>query len=169
MWMNPGQGRSLSTLCGKLCGSDTPFVHSPGGDGNGAAVSTTSRADDLQEIWQVVLSNLLNDASITAHQKGFLTLAVPKALVEGQLVVLSVRNELTRTTLETHLREPLAREFSAALGHDVTFAIAVDPALDVPVPLPQDAAEATPAPGIPAVPAPASDPSAAEPLSLIHI
>ena len=126
-------------------------------------MSTTSRADDLQEIWQVVLSNLLNDASITAHQKGFLTLAVPKALVEGQLVVLSVRNELTRTTLETHLREPLAREFSAALGHDVTFAIAVDPALDVPVPLPQDAAEATPAPGIPAVPAPASDPSAAEP------
>ncbi|MGW9825854.1 chromosomal replication initiator protein [Brevibacterium pityocampae] len=101
-------------------------------------MSNPSTSDDLHEIWQVVLSNLLNDPTITAHQKGFLSLAVPKALVEGQLVVLSVRNDLTRTTLETHLREPLAREFSTALGHDVTFAIAVDPALDVPAPLPPE-------------------------------
>ncbi len=81
---------------------------------------------ELGATWEQVLANLLQDPGITRGQKGFLSLAEPKALVQGQLVVLSVPNELTRNTIETQLREPLAREFSAALGHDVAFAIAVE-------------------------------------------
>ncbi|MCQ9389512.1 chromosomal replication initiator protein DnaA [Brevibacterium sp. 50QC2O2] len=87
---------------------------------------------DLAAVWQEVRSNLFKDESITAHQKGFLSLAQPKAFAGDQLVVLAVRNDLTRTTLETSLREPLAREFERVLGHQVSFAIAVEPDLNVP-------------------------------------
>ena len=92
----------------------------------GLIVSDQAANEQLGDIWEDVRANLLQDDSITRGQKGFLSLAEPKALVNDQLVVLSVPNELTRTTIETHLREPLAREFSQALGHDVAFAIAVE-------------------------------------------
>ncbi|WP_442864236.1 chromosomal replication initiator protein DnaA [Brevibacterium sp. BRM-1] len=109
-------------------------------------VSEDSDRGELAETWEQVLANLLGDSGITRGQKGFLSLAEPKALVQGQLVVLSVPNELTRNTIETQLREPLAREFSAALGHDVAFAIAVEEQSDVPPPARTQASAAPEAP-----------------------
>nr|WP_278189811.1 chromosomal replication initiator protein DnaA [Brevibacterium sp. ZH18] len=73
------------------------------------------------------------DDSLTAHQRGFLSLALPKALVDNALVLLAVRDEHTRRTIETRLLAPLTREFSKVLGFDVTFGFVVDPELDVPI------------------------------------
>ena len=88
-------------------------------------------SDNLTAIWSTVKERLEADPALSAHQKGFLPLAVPKALVGEDMVVLSVQNKLTRSTLETYLRKPLAEAFSHALGRPVTFAIAVDPDMTV--------------------------------------
>lgn len=90
-------------------------------------------SEHLLSTWHTVLANLLNNPAITAQQKGFLQLAVPKGMVGDSLVVLSVRDDHTRATLERNLREPLAHEFSTVLGHDVSFAIAVEPDLEPPL------------------------------------
>ncbi|WP_344306168.1 chromosomal replication initiator protein DnaA [Brevibacterium samyangense] len=110
------------------------------------------------ELWRTVLAQLQNDPGINAHQKGFLSLAVPKALVGGNLVVLSVRDELTRSTFEKNLRGPLSREFSAALGQDVTFAIAVEPDLEVPLSVSDPHTSAAARAPRPEAPEPALDP-----------
>ena len=86
----------------------------------------------LQTIWQEVLTALMADPAIHARHKGFLALAVPTALVGDELIVLSVRNDLTRKTLEVDLRDRLQEEFSRALGKTVTFAIALDENLELP-------------------------------------
>ncbi|RAD59917.1 chromosomal replication initiation protein, partial [Burkholderia multivorans] len=62
--------------------------------------------------WQTVVSTLDQDADLTRHQKSFLSLALPKALVDNPLVLLAVRDEHSRRTIETRLLEPLTREFS---------------------------------------------------------
>lgn len=83
--------------------------------------------------WQTVVSTLDQDADLTRHQKSFLYLALPKALVDNALVLLAVRDEHSRRTIETRLLEPLTREFSKVIGFDVTFGFVVDPELDVPI------------------------------------
>ncbi|MBR7539520.1 hypothetical protein KC221_25385, partial [Mycobacterium tuberculosis] len=80
-----------------------------------------------------VVSTLDQDADLTRHQKSFLYLALPKALVDNALVLLAVRDEHSRRTIETRLLEPLTREFSKVIGFDVTFGFVVDPELDVPI------------------------------------
>ncbi|MGO2862546.1 MAG: chromosomal replication initiator protein DnaA [Brevibacterium sp.] len=89
--------------------------------------------NELISQWRTVVSTLDQDADLSAHQKGFLSLAVPKALVDNALVLLAVRDEHTRRTIETRLLGPLTREFSKVLGFDVTFGFVVDPELDVPI------------------------------------
>lgn len=89
--------------------------------------------NELISQWRTVVSTLDQDADLSAHQKGFLSLAVPKALVDNALVLLAVRDEHTRRTIETRLLGPLTREFSRVLGFDVTFGFVVDPELDVPI------------------------------------
>lgn len=42
--------------------------------------------EHLLTTWHTVLANLLNNPTITAQQKGFLQLAVPKAMVGDNLV-----------------------------------------------------------------------------------
>ncbi|NUL59670.1 chromosomal replication initiator protein DnaA [Brevibacterium luteolum] len=121
--------------------------------------------EHLLTTWHTVLANLLNNPTITAQQKGFLQLAVPKAMVGDNLVVLSVRDDLTRSTLERNLREPLASEFSSVLGHEVSFAIAIEPDLDPPLATresPVDSPVETPA-AEPAAPAATAAPAASAP------
>lgn len=89
--------------------------------------------NELISQWRTVVSTLDKDDSLTAHQRGFLSLALPKALVDNALVLLAVRDEHTRRTIETRLLAPLNREFSKVLGFDVTFGFVVDPELDVPI------------------------------------
>lgn len=89
--------------------------------------------NELISRWYTVVSNLEKDPDLTAHQKGFLSLAVPKALVDNALVLLAVRDEHTRRTIETRLLVPLTSEFSKVLGFEVTFGFVVDPELDVPI------------------------------------
>ena len=115
--------------------------------------------EHLLTTWHTVLANLLNNPTITAQQKGFLQLAVPKAMVGDNLVVLSVRDDLTRSTLERNLREPLAAEFSSVLGHDVSFAIAIEPDLDPPLATRESPGE-TPAETSPAEPTGPATPAA---------
>ena len=123
----------------------------------------------LQEIWQAVLNALMADPAIQARHKGFLALAVPTALVGDELIVLSVRNDLTRKTLEVDLRDRLQEEFSRALGKSVTFAIALDENLELPgdnEPVEDDSTDSA-APAAPPAPAPrapiGSQPPAAAP------
>ena len=123
----------------------------------------------LQEIWQEVLNALMADPAIQARHKGFLALAVPTALVGDELIVLSVRNDLTRKTLEVDLRGRLQEEFSRALGKSVTFAIALDENLELPgdnEPVEDDSTD-SPVPAAPPAPAPrapvGSQPPAAAP------
>ncbi|OFT91015.1 chromosomal replication initiator protein DnaA [Brevibacterium sp. HMSC24B04] len=124
----------------------------------------------LQEIWQAVLNALMADPAIQARHKGFLALAVPTALVGDELIVLSVRNDLTRKTLEVDLRDRLQEEFSRALGKSVTFAIALDENLELPgdnEPVEDDSTDSA-APAEPPAPAPrapiGSQPPAAAPI-----
>ncbi len=100
--------------------------------------------NELISQWRTVVSTLEQDAGLSAHQKGFLFLALPKALVDNALVLLAVRDEHTRRTIETRLREPLTREFSRVLGFDVTFGFVVEPDLDVPIRFEELIGEPTP-------------------------
>ncbi|RBP67249.1 chromosomal replication initiator protein DnaA [Brevibacterium sanguinis] len=100
--------------------------------------------NELISRWRTVVSTLEQDENLSAHQRGFLLLALPKALVDNSLVVLAVRDEHTRRTIETRLREPLTREFSKVLGFDVTFGFVVEPDLDVPVQFEELIGEPTP-------------------------
>ena len=86
----------------------------------------------------------------------------------GALVLLAVRDEHSRRTIETRLLEPLTREFSKVIGFDVTFGFVVDPELDVPIRFdeliddasaePSTAAETTAPTASDAAPAPARRP-----------
>nr|WP_276584514.1 chromosomal replication initiator protein DnaA [Brevibacterium permense] len=93
------------------------------------------------------------DPDLTSHQKGFLSLAVPKALVDNALILLAVREEHTRRTIETRLLGPLTREFSKVLGFEVTFGFVVDPELDVPIRFEELIGEPTPGTQVPIDPA----------------
>ena len=105
--------------------------------------------NELISRWRTVVSNLEKDPDLTSHQKGFLSLAVPKALVDNALVLLAVRDEHTRRTIETRLLGPLTREFSKVLGFEVTFGFVVDPELDVPIRFEDLIGEPTPGPQVP--------------------
>nr|WP_252199885.1 chromosomal replication initiator protein DnaA [Brevibacterium sp. RIT 803] len=100
---------------------------------NGGRLTVSNSKNELISQWRTVVSTLDQDPSLTAHQRGFLSLAVPKALVDNALVLLAVRDEHTRRTIETRLLGPLTREFSHVLGFEVTFGFVVDPELDVPI------------------------------------
>lgn len=99
--------------------------------------------------WHTVVSNLEQDPDLTSHQKGFLSLALPKALVDNALILLAVRDEHTRRTIETRLLGPLTREFSKVLGFEVTFGFVVDPELDVPIRFEDLIGESTPGTQVP--------------------
>lgn len=105
--------------------------------------------NELISRWRTVVSTLDQDPELTAHQKGFLSLAVPKALVDNALVLLAVRDEHTRRTIETRLLDPLTREFSKVLGFEVSFGFVVDPELDVPIRFEDLIGEPTPGTQIP--------------------
>ena len=105
--------------------------------------------NELISRWRTVVSTLDQDPELTAHQKGFLSLAVPKALVDNALVLLAVRDEHTRRTIETRLLGPLTREFSKVLGFEVTFGFVVDPELDVPIRFEDLIGEPTPGTPVP--------------------
>ncbi|WP_169250777.1 chromosomal replication initiator protein DnaA [Brevibacterium sp. 'Marine'] len=105
--------------------------------------------NELISRWRTVVSNLEKDPDLTSHQKGFLSLAVPKALVDNALVLLAVRDEHTRRTIETRLLGPLTREFSKVLEFEVTFGFVVDPELDVPIRFEDLIGEPTPGPQVP--------------------
>lgn len=96
-------------------------------------VTVSNSKNELISRWRTVVSTLDQDPELTAHQKGFLYLAIPKALVDNALVLLAVRDEHSRRTIETRLLSPLTREFSKVLGFDVTFGFVVEPELDVPI------------------------------------
>ncbi|PAK94801.1 chromosomal replication initiator protein DnaA [Brevibacterium casei] len=133
----------------------------------GSTVSNSK--NELIGQWQTVVSTLDQDADLTRHQKSFLYLALPKALVDNALVLLAVRDEHSRRTIETRLLEPLTREFSKVIGFDVTFGFVVDPELDVPIRFdeliddasaePSTAAETTAPTASDAAPAPAPAPA----------
>jgi chromosomal replication initiator protein len=112
-------------------------------------VTVSNSKNELISRWRTVVSTLDRDPELTAHQKGFLSLAVPKALVDNALVLLAVRDEHTRRTIETRLLGPLTREFSKVLGFDVTFGFVVDPELDVPIRFEDLIGESTPGPQVP--------------------
>lgn len=105
--------------------------------------------NELISRWHTVVSNLEQDPGLSSHQKGFLSLAVPKALVDNALVLLAVRDEHTRRTIETRLLGPLTREFSKVLGFEVTFGFVVDPELDVPIRFEELIGEPTPGAQVP--------------------
>ncbi|MGO0605206.1 chromosomal replication initiator protein DnaA [Brevibacterium linens] len=108
--------------------------------------------NELISRWRTVVSNLEQDPDLSSHQKGFLSLAVPKALVDNALILLAVREEHTRRTIETRLLGPLTREFSKVLGFDVTFGFVVDPELDVPIRFEDLIGEPTPGTQVPVDP-----------------
>ncbi|GAA1527873.1 chromosomal replication initiator protein DnaA [Brevibacterium permense] len=105
--------------------------------------------NELISRWHTVVSNLEQDPDLTSHQKGFLSLALPKALVDNALILLAVRDEHTRRTIETRLLGPLTREFSKVLGFEVTFGFVVDPELDVPIRFEELIGEPTPGAQVP--------------------
>lgn len=109
--------------------------------------------NELISRWHTVVSNLEKDPGLSSHQKGFLSLAVPKALVDNALILLAVREEHTRRTIETRLLGPLTREFSKVLGFEVTFGFVVDPELDVPIRFEELIGEPTPGTQVPIDPA----------------
>jgi chromosomal replication initiator protein len=112
-------------------------------------VTVSNSKNELISRWRTVVSNLEEDPDLTSHQKGFLSLALPKALVDNALVLLAVRDEHTRRTIETRLLGPLTREFSKVLGFEVTFGFVVDPELDVPIRFEDLIGEPTPGTPVP--------------------
>ncbi|MFP7761817.1 chromosomal replication initiator protein DnaA [Marisediminicola sp. LYQ85] len=88
----------------------------------------TDGAEEIQGIWQSVLTSLRSDERITPQLQGFLSLVEPKGVMAGTLY-LEVPNDLTRGMLEQRIRLPLLNAI-ADLGDDNTvanFAIVVNP------------------------------------------
>jgi chromosomal replication initiator protein len=126
-------------------------------------VTVSNSKNELISRWRTVVSTLDQDPELTAHQKGFLSLAVPKALVDNALVLLAVRDEHTRRTIETRLLGPLTREFSKVLGFDVTFGFVVDPELDVPIRFEDLIGEPSPGPQVPIDPVTSTSATGSQP------
>jgi len=88
-----------------------------------------SRPTALQNTWNGVVNEINQSGAVTSaftpHQRAFLNLARPLALVEG-VAVLAVPNQYVKDFIETELSGTICQELSAKLGRSYTLAITVD-------------------------------------------
>ncbi|MDR2381351.1 MAG: hypothetical protein LBE08_09305, partial [Bifidobacteriaceae bacterium] len=84
--------------------------------------------DDIKQVWSAAVDSLVNSGRITGSDFGYTALVSPVGLL-GETVLLAVASAYTKDHLETKLRGPLTEALSEASGHQVNFAVTVDPAL----------------------------------------
>jgi len=62
--------------------------------------------EQVQSIWESLVTTLSSDYRITPQMVGFISLAEPKGIL-GETLYLEVPNDLTRSMIETRLSEPI--------------------------------------------------------------
>lgn len=93
---------------------------------------------DLPQAWALAMDGFRTDDRVTASNLGFLRHTHPLGLLDGT-ALLAVPDDLTRSVIESRVRETVVEALSAHLGRPVRLAISVDPSVaDLP---PSTAAE----------------------------
>ncbi len=87
--------------------------------------SVTMAVDDLDAAWRELLSDL------PSSQRAWLAASAP-VTVHGTTVIVAVKDDFTRSQLETRLRPQLEESLSRTLGREVRLAVTVEPQLQVP-------------------------------------
>ena len=83
----------------------------------------------IAEIWTAVLNSLVLSGELAGQSYGYVSLAKPLALV-GDTVLLAVGYPHAKEYLENQVAETLRRALTEICGHEVGFAVTVDPALE---------------------------------------
>ena len=83
---------------------------------------------DVQPLWLDLVNRLGNDDRMTPSNMGFLSLVVPKGIIE-QTLYLEVPNEFTRTMLDQSMRALITEHmnYSDDARHPVNFATVINP------------------------------------------
>jgi chromosomal replication initiator protein len=82
--------------------------------------------DELATVWATTLAVLRDRDDISERQIAFARMAKPTGIA-GETVVLAVAHETTRAYLESSVRDQLMSAMASVLGHEVRFAITIDP------------------------------------------
>ncbi len=85
--------------------------------------------DPVETSWDGAVELVAADPAATPQQLAFLRLARPLGVLDGTVLV-AVANEFTKEFLEVRLRGPLSTALTTSFGHDMRFAVTVDPSLD---------------------------------------
>jgi len=86
-------------------------------------------ARDITEIWAGTLASLVKSGELSGHRYGYVSLVKPLALV-GDTALLAVGFQHAKDFLENQVAEALKRALTETCGHEVGFAITVDPTLE---------------------------------------
>ena len=111
-------------------------------------------ARDITDIWAEALNSMVVAGELSGQRYGYVSLVQPLALV-GDTALLAVGYPHAKDFLENQVADALTRALSEASGHEVGFAIKVDPALEGVAEVSDDEVfdVFAPAPSEPAVPA----------------
>ena len=90
--------------------------------------------NQVQSIWDSLVTTLSADSRITPQLIGFISLAEPKGIL-GETLYLEVPNDLTRSMIETRLSQPITEALIelSEFGGPSTFAVVINPTIEQPV------------------------------------
>ena len=87
--------------------------------------------NEVQSIWDSLVTTLSSDPRITPQLIGFISLAEPKGILDETLY-LEVPNDLTRSMIETRLSQPITDALIelSEFGGPSTFAVVINPTIE---------------------------------------
>jgi chromosomal replication initiator protein len=87
--------------------------------------------NEVQSIWDSLVTTLSSDPRITPQLIGFISLAEPKGIL-GETLYLEVPNDLTRSMIETRLSQPITDALIelSEFGGPSTFAVVINPTIE---------------------------------------
>ncbi len=82
----------------------------------------------LSDLWDLTLAAILEDGSISAQQRAFVTLTQPRGIGDG-LIHLAAPNDFTRNVVESHLKPHVEAALRRVCGEPLRLVLTVDPQL----------------------------------------
>lgn len=83
---------------------------------------------DVRHVWTETLSNLADDAAMSAQQRAFVALTVPQNITHDS-IELAAPNEFTRDILESHLKPQVIDALERVVHRTMDIRVVVDPSV----------------------------------------
>ena len=83
---------------------------------------------DVRHVWTETLSNLADDAAMSAQQRAFVALTVPQQ-ISHDAIELAAPNEFTRDILESHLKPQVIDALERVVHRTMDIRVIVDPSV----------------------------------------